>query len=97
MRTTVNRELSEETSEQLKKGKIPRSREKAYQRLLDRIEKEILTHDVIVNNPFTRWFKAQFGLAPDKWRTRQRELAQRLDVTGTFGHRPTPRRSMRMR
>jgi hypothetical protein len=57
MRTAVNRELSEETVEQLKKGKIPRSREKAYHRLLDRVEKEILTHDVIVNNKYTRWFK----------------------------------------
>jgi hypothetical protein len=41
----------------VKKGTIPRSRLQAYERLLDRIEKEILTHDVIVNNRFTRWFK----------------------------------------
>src|SRR6185369_5815704 len=57
MRTTVSRELSDETNDLIKRGKIPRSKVQAYERLLDRIEKEILTHDVIVNNRFTRWFK----------------------------------------
>jgi len=57
MRTTVSRELSDETNDLVKRGKIPRSKVQAYERLLDRIEKEILTHDVIVNNRFTRWFK----------------------------------------
>jgi len=57
MRTTVNRVLSDETNELVKRGKIPHGKVQAYERLLDRIEKEILTHDVIVDNRFTRWFK----------------------------------------
>src|ERR1043165_4020245 len=57
MRTPVNRERTDETKDLLKRGKVPRSKVQAYERLLDRIEKDILTHDVIVNNRFTRWFK----------------------------------------
>src|SRR5215831_16869986 len=57
MRSTVNRELSDETLDLVKRGKIPRAKVDAYERLLERIDKEILTHDVIVNNRFTRWFK----------------------------------------
>ncbi|MBI3854612.1 MAG: hypothetical protein HY293_02850 [Planctomycetes bacterium] len=52
-----NRGLSDETKALLKQGGIPRARVQAYERLLDRIEKELLTHDVIANNRYTRWFK----------------------------------------
>jgi hypothetical protein len=53
----VNRNVSDGVNERVKKGSLPRSRLQSYQRLLDRIEKEILTHEVIVNNRFTCWFK----------------------------------------
>ncbi len=54
---TVNRELSEDTQARVKRGEISRAKVDAYQRLLDRIEKEIMPHEVIRNNKFTRWFK----------------------------------------
>jgi len=53
----VKKSLSEETTERVKKGEIPSQKVDAYFRLLGRIEKEILPHEVIVNNEFTRWFK----------------------------------------
>jgi len=53
----VKKNLSEETTERVKKGEIPSQKVDAYFRLLSRIEKEILPHEVIVNNEFTRWFK----------------------------------------
>lgn len=46
-----------EVSEKIKRGKIPTAKVDAYYRLLDRIEKEILPHQVIVNNQYTRWFR----------------------------------------
>ncbi len=54
----VNRKkLSEETTERVERGDISGKKVDAYFRLLERINKEILPHDVIVNNQFTRWFK----------------------------------------
>lgn len=53
---TVNRALSEETRERVRRGEIPEAKVKAYARLLGRIEAEILPHPVITKNPFTRWF-----------------------------------------
>ena len=55
---TVSRALSEETTERLKRGEISRAKMEAYERLLDRVQNELLPHSVIVNNDFTRWFKA---------------------------------------
>jgi hypothetical protein len=57
MHSTVNRAISDETNELVKQGKVPRGKVEAYERLLDRIDKELLTHEVIVNNRFTLWFK----------------------------------------
>jgi len=53
---TVSRNLSEDTSRRVKAGEIPSRRVDAYMKLLDRVEKELLPHEVIVNNQFTRWF-----------------------------------------
>jgi len=55
---SVSRALSGETSARLKRGEISRDKVAAYERLLDRIDGEILPHSVIVNNEFTRWFKS---------------------------------------
>jgi hypothetical protein len=54
---SASRVLSEATSERLKRGEIPRAKMEAYERLLDRIQRELLPHSVIVNNEFTGWFK----------------------------------------
>jgi hypothetical protein len=54
---SVGRALSEETNARIRRGDIPRARVEAYERLLGRIEREILPHSVIVNNEFTAWFK----------------------------------------
>ena len=55
---SVSRALSGETSARVKRGDISRDKVSAYERLLDRIEGEILPHSVIANNEFTRWFKS---------------------------------------
>lgn len=52
----VKRALSESTLRKIDRGEIPPSKVDAYHRLVDRIEHEILTHEVIVDNRFTRWF-----------------------------------------
>lgn len=52
----VSRTLSEDTTRKVKEGQISSQRVDAYMKLLDRIEKEILPHEVIVNNEFTAWF-----------------------------------------
>jgi hypothetical protein len=57
MATKVDRSLTEETQSRIQSGEIPKAKVESYQKLLDRIEKEILPHEVIVNNQFTRWFK----------------------------------------
>ena len=55
--SSVSRALSGETSGRVKRGEISRAKVEAYERLLGRIEGEILPHSVIVRNAFTRWFK----------------------------------------
>lgn len=57
MRSTVNHELSDETQDLIRQGKIPKAKAQAYDRLRGRIDKEILTHDIIQSNRYTRWFK----------------------------------------
>jgi len=57
MASKVDRSLTEETEARVKSGEIPKSKVESYFRLLDRIERELLPHEVIVNNQFTRWFK----------------------------------------
>ena len=57
MAMKIKRNLSSETCERIKAGKIPQAKVDSYMRLLDRIEKEILPHPVIVNNKFTTWFQ----------------------------------------
>jgi len=54
---SANRALSGAVKDRVKRGEIPRSRVQAYQRLLDRIDREILTHEVIAGNAYTRWFQ----------------------------------------
>jgi len=57
MGKSVSRELSQETLQRLQDGEIPKAKVEAYQRMLDRIEREILPHSVITRNEFTRWFE----------------------------------------
>lgn len=54
---TVSRTVSEVTKERLENGTLPKGRLKAYERLLERIEREVLTHEIIQKNAFTRWFR----------------------------------------
>lgn len=56
MATKIKRELSPETQALVKCGKVPTRKVDAYFKLLDRIEREILPHEVIVNNRFSKWF-----------------------------------------
>jgi pyrroloquinoline quinone (PQQ) biosynthesis protein C len=53
----VQRKVSEETMNRVHDGEIPRAKLDAYYQMLDRIEKEILPHEVIVDNRFTAWFE----------------------------------------
>ena len=55
------RKISNETQRLSKEGKIPTQESRFLYELLSRIVKEILPHEVIVNNEFTAWFeKGQF-------------------------------------
>jgi hypothetical protein len=49
--------LSESTSRRIDQGLIPPDKVYAYFRLRERIERELLSHPVIVRNRFTAWFK----------------------------------------
>lgn len=49
--------ISSETQQLVDAGKVPKSKVDRYFKLVERVEKEILPHEVIVNNKFTRWFK----------------------------------------
>lgn len=51
------RKLSDAIQQEVASGKISQLKVKKYFQMLDRIEREILPHEVIVNNQFTRWFK----------------------------------------
>lgn len=55
--STDRRQLDPEIAAKVKSGEIPSKKVDAYFRMVNRIEKEILPHEVIVNNQFTRWFK----------------------------------------
>lgn len=46
-----------EVQEKIEAGLIPRTKVDSYYKLLDRIERELLPHQVITNNEFTRWFR----------------------------------------
>jgi hypothetical protein len=63
MGIAIEKKISEETQQRVQRREIPEARVKAYFRMLDRIEKEIFPHEVIVNNEFCRWFEhGQFDL-----------------------------------
>jgi len=53
----IIRTLSPEVEGQVKSGNIPKKKVDAYWKMLDRIERETLPHEVIVNNKFTAWFE----------------------------------------
>jgi hypothetical protein len=57
MGVTIQKKISEETARRVKNGEIPQSKVKAYYQMLDRIEREIFPHEVIVNNKFCQWFQ----------------------------------------
>ncbi len=53
---------AKETRERLQGSAYPQGRVEKYCSLVERIEREILPHEVIVNNQYTRWFEAgEFG------------------------------------
>ena len=52
-----HRLLSKETQELIDKGQIKSTKVDRYHCLLDRIEKEILPHPIIIENQFTAWFE----------------------------------------
>jgi hypothetical protein len=49
--------VSEEILAKVKKGEVSQARVQEYHKLLERIKREILPHEVITNNEFCRWFK----------------------------------------
>ncbi len=56
--------LSEQTRARLKSSAYPPARIDKYCRLVERIEREILPHEVIANNKYTKWFeKGEFDLS----------------------------------
>lgn len=56
MAKAIEKKLSEETQIRVDKGEIPKSKVDKYYRMLDRIQNEILPHEVITKNQFTAWF-----------------------------------------
>jgi len=57
MALEIPKVLSSETSHRVKQGEIPNTKVDSYFKLLARIDKEILPHQVIVDNAYPRWFK----------------------------------------
>ncbi len=57
MTSKINKQVSIETLEKVERGEIPQSKVASYYRLLERIEKEMMPHQVIRKNEFTAWFK----------------------------------------
>ncbi len=56
-------QLAEKTRARLESSAYPRAKVGKYCRLVERIEREILPHEVVVNNKYTRWFeKGEFDL-----------------------------------
>ena len=63
MPTGFTGHLVKETRARLGAGSYPAARVDTYCRLIERIEREILPHQVIVNNQYTGWFeKGEFDL-----------------------------------
>ncbi len=57
-------QLSKEARARLQSSPFPSARVEKYCRLVERIEREILPHEVIVNNRYTKWFeRGEFDLA----------------------------------
>lgn len=52
----THHQISEETQQKVERGEIPKDKVERYYKFLDRVKNEVLTHDVIKNNHFTRWF-----------------------------------------
>src|SRR4051812_29909986 len=53
--------LSEESEARIRNGEISKQKRGAFFALVDRIETELLPHEVITNNRFTAWFsKGEF-------------------------------------
>ena len=58
MTTTLHKgEISQEIIQKVERGEIPRKKFESYLKVVERVKKEILPHEVIVNNKFCRWFK----------------------------------------
>ncbi len=57
MRPAFSGSLSAQTRARLETSTHPRAKVEEYCRLVDRIEKEVLPHEVIVNNKYTKWFE----------------------------------------
>ncbi|HYK89432.1 MAG TPA: hypothetical protein VE398_11720 [Acidobacteriota bacterium] len=64
MTKTFTGQIGEETRARLQSSSYPAADVDRYCRLVERIEREILPHEVIVNNRFTKWFEqGSFDLA----------------------------------
>lgn len=57
MKTKIEKVLSQETQVRVDSGEISKKKVEQYFKLLDRIEREIMPHEVITNNKYTAWFK----------------------------------------
>jgi hypothetical protein len=57
MQDTVGQTFTSEIQKRIDAGEISETRVAAYRQLVERINKEILPHEVIVKNEFTAWFK----------------------------------------
>ena len=63
MNTSFAGRRAAETRARLQSSPYPAAKVEKYCRLVERIESEILPHEVITNNPYTRWFaKGDFTL-----------------------------------
>jgi hypothetical protein len=54
---TTNHSISAHTLKLVNAGTIPKNKVEQYNRFIERINREVMTHEVIANNEFTRWFK----------------------------------------
>lgn len=57
MQSTVGQKFTAEIQERIDSGDISPERVEAYHRLVERIQAEVLPHEVITENRFTAWFK----------------------------------------
>jgi hypothetical protein len=63
MSRTITGQLADETRARLQTSSHPAAKVDGFCRLVERIEREILSHEVIIDNRYTRWFeKGEFDL-----------------------------------